>query len=111
MAVVLLTGVALVGLDDSYATRSYLVVGMTAVCVVTAWALLCTVRGWSTGVFLLVAFLAYPLVGAYTALHNLDYLGLPSASGAGRHPDRDADSSRAVPHHHPAGRRRGDGVW
>jgi hypothetical protein len=80
VAVVGLSAVALVGLDDSFSSRAYLVTGMAAVLVVTGWALICTVQELPSGVFLLVLSIAFPVLGATAALHNYDLLGLPSPS-------------------------------
>jgi hypothetical protein len=79
-AVVGLSAVALLGLDDSFSNRAYLVTGMAAVLVVTAWALICTVERAPVGVFLLVLSVGFPVLGATAALHNYDLLGLPAPS-------------------------------
>ncbi|MCW2847577.1 MAG: hypothetical protein JWR90_1551 [Marmoricola sp.] len=73
VAVVGLMGIALLGLDDSYSTRFYLVVGMVAVGLTSLWALLCLGQRWGTAGYLLVASLAYPIAGA-----TLAYRSLPS---------------------------------
>ena len=81
--VLALTGVALTGLDTSYDSRAYLVAGLVGVGAAASWALLCVVRHWSAGVFLLVASIAFPVLGATAALHNWDWLGLPSVTAVG----------------------------
>ena len=78
LAVIGLMGIALSGLDDSYASRAYLVTGMIGVTVMVGWALLCAVQRYAAGVFLLVASVAFPVLGATAALHNGDWLGFPS---------------------------------
>ncbi|MCW2760996.1 MAG: hypothetical protein JWR85_1197 [Marmoricola sp.] len=74
-----LTAVALVGLDDSYNSRAYLVTGMIGAAAIAAWALLCTVQAFSGGAFLLVASVAFPVLGATLVLHDFSWLGFPSA--------------------------------
>ena len=79
--VLALTAVALIGLDDSYATRAYLATGMVGAGAMVAWALLCTVQSYGAGVFLLVASIGFPVLGASVALHDFDWLGFPSFAG------------------------------
>jgi hypothetical protein len=83
VAVVCLSAVALLGLDDSYSSRAYLVTGMIAVVVMTAWSLLCSVQRYPAGVYLLVASLGFPVLGATVALHNYDLLGFPAPRAMG----------------------------
>ncbi|MBV9832244.1 MAG: transglutaminase domain-containing protein [Marmoricola sp.] len=83
VAVVALSVVALLGLDDSFADRSYLVTGMAAVLVVTGWALMCAVQRYPAGVFLLVVSLAFPVLGATVVMHNYDWLGFPAPRAMG----------------------------
>ena len=78
VAVVCLSAVALLGLDDSYSSRAYLVTGMIAVVVLAAWSLLCTVQNYPAGVYILVTSLGFPVLGATVALHNYDLLGFPA---------------------------------
>lgn len=78
VAVVTLSALALIGLDDSFSSRSYLVSGMAGVLAVSVWALICTVQRFATGTFLLVFSVGFPVLGATAALHNYDLLGFPS---------------------------------
>lgn len=80
-AVLALTSVALVNLEDSFSSRAYLVTGLAGIVTVTAWALVCAVQRWSAGVFVLGAAAAFPLVGASAALHDFSWLGFPSPQG------------------------------
>ncbi len=83
LAVLVLSAVALLGLDDSYSSRAYLVTGIIAVVVMAAWSVLCTVQAYPAGVYLLVASLGFPVLGATVALHNYDLLGFPAPRAMG----------------------------
>jgi hypothetical protein len=77
-AVLFLMGLALLGLDDTYASRSYLVVGLIATFVPVFVAFSVRSRGHGAGMFLLIASVLYLPIGSVVAVRGLNDPGLPS---------------------------------
>ncbi|WP_156388628.1 DUF3488 and transglutaminase-like domain-containing protein [Nocardioides sp. Root151] len=76
--VALLLILALLGLDDSFATREYLVVGGLAGAAALVTAAMVAGNGKGTEVFLLVAPVVYIVVGTMAAMRGDQPIGLPS---------------------------------
>lgn len=81
LAVATLLGLALWGLDDSLATRSYLAVAAIGLVTITGLALAMLAAERSTALFLLIATPAYVVVGSMTALGSFAQIDVPTPAG------------------------------
>ena len=76
-AVLVLMGLALLGLDDTYMSRSYLVVGLLGTAVPLFVAFAVRSRGHGAGLYVLVSSLLYLPLGGVVAIRGLADPGLP----------------------------------
>lgn len=77
-AVLALMAVALLGLDDTYATRSYLVVGLLATATPVLIAFSVRSRGHGLAPYLLVSSVVFAPLGAVVAVRGLEHPGPPT---------------------------------